>query len=323
MFLFEYLLALQELKAARQQLADATTLDEWEAARFLRLLACVCRHALPLARFNEDRLWQSPPGCTPTFLISDPEPSKIVVASLNASQHGGFTLARGGGRTISQPFTAVILDGDDGTGGAPNSFLRINATPQTRPRLLDEDELRKIEEKFQPQLLLYRLHHRSRVVRSSIDAGGLDGSTRALACVLASCFPDDQSLQQRVVELLKPQDEAWRLDTAVAESAVVLDALLVLCHQGQSSFYVGRVAENANEILDMHGDGFRLDPRRVGSILKGFGLLATRDSKGYRLSLTTAVKLRIHELGRSYDVPFFKGEIQPCEFCKATSSGGV
>jgi tartrate dehydratase alpha subunit/fumarate hydratase class I-like protein len=32
-FLIEYLLALQELKAARQQLAYAATLEEWEAAR--------------------------------------------------------------------------------------------------------------------------------------------------------------------------------------------------------------------------------------------------------------------------------------------------
>ena len=32
-FLMEYLLAREEVKAARQQLAYATTLEEWEAAR--------------------------------------------------------------------------------------------------------------------------------------------------------------------------------------------------------------------------------------------------------------------------------------------------
>ena len=32
-FLIEYLLALEEVRAARQQLAYATSLDEWEAAR--------------------------------------------------------------------------------------------------------------------------------------------------------------------------------------------------------------------------------------------------------------------------------------------------
>ena len=32
-FLMEYLLAREELKAARQQLAYATSLEEWEAAR--------------------------------------------------------------------------------------------------------------------------------------------------------------------------------------------------------------------------------------------------------------------------------------------------
>jgi len=32
-FLIEYLLALEEVRVARQQLAYATNLDEWEAAR--------------------------------------------------------------------------------------------------------------------------------------------------------------------------------------------------------------------------------------------------------------------------------------------------
>jgi hypothetical protein len=32
-FLIEYLLALEELRAARHQLAYATTIEEWEAAR--------------------------------------------------------------------------------------------------------------------------------------------------------------------------------------------------------------------------------------------------------------------------------------------------
>jgi hypothetical protein len=196
-------------------------------------------------------------------------------------------------------------------------------TPHTRPKLLDADGLRKIEEKYQPELLLYRLHHRLHVVRAGVDVSGLDGSTRSLACVLASCCPDDQNLQKRVVELLKPQDEARRLHSTCAESAVVLDSLLVLCHKDESAVHVGGVAEVANGILEMRGDDFRVEPRRVGAILTKFALITTRDSRGYRLGLTAAIKRKVHELGRSHDVPFFRGEIRPCEFCKTTLPGPV
>jgi hypothetical protein len=295
--------------------------DEWEAARFLEVQSCFCRHALPLARFDEHHLWQLAPGCVPTFLISDPRPSQSLLNFLSATQHPGFAVARGG-RTMKRRFSAFIIESDDSKTGPPNSFARIDATPQIRPRLANADELKTIAEKYQSKLLLYGLRQRSLAKRVEVDEAGLDGSARALASVLRSCFPDDQALQQRIGELLKPMDEAARLDVASRESAVVIQALLVLCHEGAPGFYVGNVAEIANGILQMLKDDLRLSSRRVGAILKMFGLIANRDNRGFRLTLTNAVKLRIHRLGRSLDVPFFKGEITPCEFCEATSREG-
>jgi hypothetical protein len=42
--------------------AEVSGRDEWESMQLLRLLACFCRHALSLARFNEDHLWRLPPA---------------------------------------------------------------------------------------------------------------------------------------------------------------------------------------------------------------------------------------------------------------------
>ena len=142
--------------------------------------------------------------------------------------------------------------------------------------------------------------------------------------MLGSCFPDNPTLQIRVQELLRPQDENRRFDSACGEPAVVLEALLVLCHENKSKVHVGEVSEIANGILEARGDGYHLHPRQVGAILKPFGLGHSRDSKGYKFLLSAANKAKIHELGRSLDVSFFKGEIEQCSFCRdsaATTAG--
>lgn len=293
--------------------------DEWDASRFLKLLACFCRHAVPLANFDVAQLLRRVPGCAPTFLISDPKPSRRLVAMLNGTQHHGFAVTRVG-KMASPPFSAVILDCDGGLSGiAPSSFCRIDATPRTRAEPLSDDELGKIEDEFQSQLLSYRLCNWSQVKRATFDACGLCGSTRALAAVLGSCFPNNQNLQVRAQELLKPQDEDRRFDSACGERAVVLDALLVLCHRNENEIHVGEVAKFANEILRARGDGYQLNPRRVGAILKPFRLSHSRDCKGYKFLLSVDNKRKVHELGRAHDVPFFKGKIQQCDFCRESA----
>lgn len=282
----------------------------------LQLLACFCRHAFPVAVFDPALLWTLPLGCVPTFLISDPEPSNSLTALLNATQHRGFALARAG-QAFSRPFSAIIIDCD---GMAPTSFGRIDATPRMQPALPNAEALTAIEERFQAKLLSYRLKYRSQVASATCDASALGGSIRAIACVLGSCFPNNRSLQARISERLQPQDEDRRFDSACGETAVVLEALLVLCHQNRNDAHVGDVAEVANGILDLRGDGYRLNPRRVGTLLKPIRLGHVRDSKGYKFLLSAANQRKIHELGRARAVSFFTGEITPCNFCRDSAS---
>ena len=286
--------------------------DEWEAARFLRLLACFCRHAFPVAIFDPTLLWPLPLGCVPTFLISDPDPSDRLITLLNATQHRGFVLARAG-ETFSRPFSAIVIDSN---GMASTSFGRIDATPRTQPVISNTEDLTAIEERFQAQLLSYRLRNRHLIASSARDTTPLSGCVRAMAFALGSCFPKNPVLQARISELLQPHDEERRFDSACGESAVVLEALLVLCHKARKDAHVGDVAEIANGILELRRYGYRLNPRRVGALLKPFRLGHTRDSRGYKFLLSAANQRKIHELARSREVSFFKGEIKPCNFCR-------
>lgn len=296
--------------------AIVTGTDMWEALQFLGLLGCFCRHFIPAALFEPAGHWNLPAGCSPTFVITDRRRSSARLRFLDATQCHGFGATRFG-RIVNRPFSAVILESDHELADAvPNTFCRINATPQIRPPLLNAKELRKIAEAFQPQLLLYRLKNRSRVASLAFDPGSLSGATRALGSVLGSCFPDSEELQKCVVRLLEPQDEERRLDSARCESAVVLEALLIPCHEERASAHVGEITELANGILDVRGDGYRLEARRVGSILRSFSLGLRRDSRGYGFLLSTDCKRRIHQLGRALDVPFLQGKIDRCDMCK-------
>ena len=296
--------------------AVVTGIDTWEASQFLRLLGCFCRHAIPAALFAPTDHWNLPAGCSPTFVISDPRPFSAVLQFLDATQRRGCGMARSG-RIASRPFSAVILrSGHELDHTVPSTFCRINATPQIRPPLLDAKALLKIAEAFQPQLLLYRLKNWSHVASVTFDPSSLGGATRALASVLGSCFPGSEELQKRVARLLEPQDEERRFDHAQCESAVVLEALLIACHEGRASVHVGDIADLANGILDLRGDGYRLSTRRIGSTLRSFSLGLRRDSRGYGFLLSTKCKWRIHQLARSLDVPFFRGQIEKCDMCK-------
>ncbi len=299
--------------------AIVTGTDMWEVLQFLSLLGCFCRHAIPVALFETAGHWNLPAGCSPTFVITDPRPSSARLRFLEATQCHGFGMARSG-RIANRPFSAVILAGDHELDDeVPNTFCRINATPQIRPQLLDAKVLRRITESFQRQLLLYRLKNRSRVASMTFDPSSLSGATRALGSVLGSSFPDSEELQQRVVRLLEPRDAERRLDHARCESAVVLEALLIPCHEGRASAHVGEITDLANGILDARGDGYHLEARRVGSILRSLSLGLRRDSRGYGFLLSTECKRRIHELGRALDVPFFQGKIEKCDMCKKLS----
>lgn len=299
--------------------AIVTGTDTWEALQFLTLLDCFCRHAIPAALFEPAGHWNLPAGCSPTFVITDPRLSSARLRFLDATQWPGFGIARSG-QIANRPFSAVILGSDHALDDKiPNTFCRINATPQIRVPLLDAKALRKVAGTFQAQLLQYRLEHRSRVASKTFDPSSLSGATRALGSVLGSCFPDSEELQQRVARLLEPQDEERRLDHARCESAVVLEALLIACHEGRESAHVGEITELANGILDVRGDGYRLEARRVGSILRSFSLGLRRDSRGYGFLLSTECKRRIHQLARSMDVPFFQGKIEKCDICKNLS----
>ena len=294
--------------------------DSWQAARYEKVLARLCRQSLHVANVSAAHLCNLPLGCSPTMLIGSPRPGASLINFVDTTQHG-VTLITARGQTITPRFSAVIIDGNNPKFELPSSFLRIDTTQISRTDLFNQDAERRCA-RLQNQLLSWHFDWLSLFRQKRRPVFDFGGSTSAWADVLTSCVPDSEQWNKRVAEALTSQDEARLLDPSMESQAVVVDALLVLCHQQKAVVGIGELAETANGILELRDDGYTLTDRRVGSITTSLGLRGRNEKRGntgYKVTLTAAVKRRIHELGRSLNVPFFTEDIQPCEFCKLTA----
>jgi hypothetical protein len=195
----------------------------------------------------------------------------------------------------------------------------IPVSPLTRS-FSTQDEEREVAtiNNLQNRLLTYRLKNYAQVASSQFDAPEFCGSMREIAGALGRCIVDAADLQARLLDLLKPRDDAARTEGASRLEAVVVEALVVVCHEKRPSVHVGQVAEVANSILGRSGESFQLRPKEVGARMKQLGLRTTRlDSAGRGIYLLSEQCALIHHLGRELGVPTLRERHQGCPHCKA------
>lgn len=184
-----------------------------------------------------------------------------------------------------------------------------------------QDEEREVAtiNNLQNRLLMYRLQNFAQVRSSQFDAPEFSGSTREMARTLGRCIVDAADLQARLLDLLRPRDDAERTEGTGRLGAVVVEALVVACHEKRPSVHVGQVAELANAILSRSGESFQLSPKEVGAKLKQLGFRTTRlDSAGRGIYLLTEQCALIHKLGRAFRVPTLCEGLPGCPHCKAS-----
>ena len=110
----------------------------------------------------------------------------------------------------------------------------------------------------------------------------------------SAVFPERSKLQKRVVELLRPKDEAARTTRRDRLDAIVVEAPLVFCHEGKASVRVGEIAEMANTILEGRGERIQLSARKVGDLLSGLNIERRKTEQGYGFALLRETQLAIH-----------------------------
>jgi hypothetical protein len=282
-----------------------------EALGLLRVLDWVCRHPMLLT----DAGLVLPDLLRPTRLICQANGS--VQKLIPAWQFPGFGFSRGGSLRELSCATVIFVGGEEMKTLFADSCLWIPVAPARR-LVSFRDEQRESAQiaRLQNQLLSYRLQNHEKVRTSDFDVPEVDGSIRRLGRTLGACLVDAPDLRVRLVQELQEMDAATNRDQIKQIEAVLIEALLACCHERRSTVHVGEIAKLANTIFLQRGETLQLKPREVGAKMKGLGFNTTKiDSGGRGLYLLGENCRRIHELARSYRVPFPQPGLPGCPHC--------
>lgn len=297
-----------------------------ESAIFLGLLACVVRHGLPLVEINPATFWSLPLVVKPTLVINHEKPGRIISRLISCSIFPGAFLARKNGfRDVSSTKALYV-------GPTPISFslgdmvMHLNLLPiQGHDLRLDSDTKDQVAQEFQPQLLAYRARNILKVWGSDYETPGLYSAQRVMATSLGRCVVEaSPKIRDRIFSFFKVQQDAFLADRWVDPSIVAVEAFLYHCHTGNEvrngRLHVGSIAKTVRGILVGRGeDEGNLTDKAMGSILRNFGFVDTRDAKGWYVSLSKEVRRKVHKLARDLNVPAIGEPFSSCNECKEAS----
>lgn len=270
---------------------------------FLRLLASFCRRSLLLSAESSTGLWTLPMFLRPTILLDAAELTPPVQKFLYASKSRDIHFANRG--QVLDFYCAKAV-------GSPEPLrdpllgafaLQITLPPMRRalPNLTDAANS-EIANRFQQDLLRYRLSNYHRIQAPNLAVEGLAVPTQTLARCLAMCIPDDEELQAGVVPLLRDQDREMQVERSLGLEVIILDALLLSCHDATRSILLAsELAELTNRLLTQRGENLRVSPETVGWKLRSLGLRTEPIASGRKgLWLLNGVRAKIHSLALEY-----------------------
>ena len=241
-----------------------------DGGSLLHVLGDLCRRPALLAGFQRSHLGVLRWGCG-TNLVSEPNLDKRTAALLSSLTDRRFLVVEGGSLTHCSKSTAIYAGENPTTHKIQHSIhIHISTTsaaPPARP-----EWLWKTTERVPVHLAQYREKHLGHIRQWTIIPSSVCSETAATAAALARCIVDAPALQNKVIALLKTQDQRRRFEMSDTIEAVVLEAILALSRDGRESAYVREIAEEVNHRLEARGETVRLSPEKVGHQLKKLGL---------------------------------------------------
>ena len=273
--------------------------DRADGLLLLELLSLLCRRPLLLTADGPADLWSLPFHLRPTLLLYGTGLTPPVRKFLLASNARGVLTPRKGKALDLYCAKAFCSPEPLPDRALANSALQIVLHPKRRELpTLTAAESRGISELYQPILLRYRLSKLQSVQAPKLDLQGLTAQSQGIARSLAACVVDDEELQSGIVPLLRRQEREGQVDRSTGLETVVLEALLLNCHNGKgSTLRAAELAETVNSILAAKGDSMKLSPESVGWKLKVLGFRTEPiGASGNGLWLLNEIRSKIHDL---------------------------
>ena len=122
----------------------------------------------------------------------------------------------------------------------------------------------------------YRQENFDKVRRLEFIPSGVLGETAAIAKALGSCIVDEPVLQEKLVALLKTQDQQQLSLRAGTNDALVVEAALAFSRQERKHAFTSEIAAEVNRLAGLRGERLKLKPETVGRQLCKLGLRTHR-----------------------------------------------
>ncbi|PYX44873.1 MAG: hypothetical protein DMG83_11730 [Acidobacteria bacterium] len=282
----------------------------------LNILASVCRRPLPLAQASIAKLSKLPEGLSPTLILNHLRPAALmpVLAAITGSNVS--LLAHH--RVVDLRYATIVCTQNP----IPATALNVHLHPEgSAYRRITQATMEQLADEFQPYLLRYRLTRHREVANSEFDAPWLHWNVRMLARALGAAVEGSPETQARIIEALRRSDEKSKVESSQSPAAVVLEALLVACHEKRPEIHVFEIAELANGIFLGRHDDQVLSPKALGGILRAeLGLCPERNARGYALRMSSQTRQRIHKLASTYGTLSMMTPHPDCALCSELAS---
>lgn len=286
----------------------------------LRLLGCMCRRPALVGDVDLAALTTLPSGLGATLLIDQRQLSRGVTRTLLASSDRDFHVTRGNHCIDVYGAKAFSCDAPPADEGELGLSVFLAPAPDPLPILTDA-EARAAREDFQAQLLRYRMIYSGQVGCAEVDCRPFVPAMRDHALTWLAPICDCPELRQSVVEVLSRQSRETAGERFIDLKCIAIEAALAFCHrEGVERFFVGEVAETMQLLLQGRHADFQLSPKKAGSLLGDVGISGERVTKGYKITLTGAVREQIHQLARAYQVISVQDGVSRCEHCSSTNA---
>jgi hypothetical protein len=297
-------------------LPDSLIINPWGPAApeiaLLDVVGSLCRRGLRLAEPSFRDFASLPANLEPSIILSRPSPS-LLRRIAAANKPNTFFLSKTEPVQLAHAFVvctdypvvmpAVTIP----LHGATGSFSRL---PKSR--------LQALADYFQPRLLRYRLSQHLAISSSKFAApDGLSPRAQTVAQILGAVIEGSEELQKNVVHAVRSMDEQNRVEQSLSPAALVLEALLGLCHLQRPAAGVAEIAGAANALLYLRDENVEMSPKEVGGILRrDLGLTPRRIGAGWKLALDRGTQLRVHRLAAAhYLFPLPQPSVQ-CPMCR-------
>jgi hypothetical protein len=119
--------------------------------------------------------------------------------------------------------------------------------------------------------------------------------------------------------MLADEDARNRLERSLSLESIVLDALLFFVHdpERREAVHVGEIAKIVNEIRMGRGATHKLDPRKIGHVLRSLDFRTQDvDSAGRGVLLVEKVRRAVHRLAWAWEAPSVRNDVAQCEICQ-------